>query len=30
MKAIGYAFDGSFEGNKEAIRKKIAEFKKGK
>ena len=30
MKAIGYAFDGSFEGNKEAIRKKIVEFKKGK
>lgn len=30
MKAIGYPFDGSFEGNKEVIRKKIAEFKKEK
>lgn len=30
MKSIGYAFDGTFEGNKEVIRKKLAEFKKGK
>lgn len=30
MKAIGYGFDGTFEGSKEALKKKIAEFKKGK